>query len=243
VHRQRFHRTQQNGHASSLRGLDDLPQAASFGVPIDLMGLLAEVPSIAAEHPGVPLVIDHLGHPAGGSWARDLEAAAACPNVYCKLTGLSLFVQPRPYVQLALALFGPGRLMFGSDWPRGLPEHSWKASLALFTQSIGAQPIDVREELLGGTAADRKRIPGEVVGQLMYSGAAFLIEHKDGAREEVYLAGVTGALKVYESLLAKRPHVRSPSLDSLIGRRDAGTLADHVAETMGACPPSGLKTR
>jgi L-fuconolactonase len=148
-------------HASphpKLRGvriasLDDLPKAASFGLPIDLAGLLPEVPAIAAQHPGIPLVIDHLGHPPTATWARDIEAAAQCPNVYCKLTGLSQFEQPRPHVHLALAIFGPNRLMFGSDWPRGLPEHAWKASLALFTQSIGAQPIEVREELLGGTAA------------------------------------------------------------------------------------------
>jgi predicted TIM-barrel fold metal-dependent hydrolase len=42
--------------------------------------------------------------------------------------------------------------MFGSDWPAGLPDTAWKASLAAFTQAIGAQTIDVREELLGGTA-------------------------------------------------------------------------------------------
>ena len=103
--------------------------------------------------------------------------------------------------------------------------------------------VDLCPELLGGTSVERKRLPGEVVGQLMYSGAAFLMEHKDGSREEVYLAGVMGALKVYESLLADRPHVRSPLLDGLLGRREAGTLAAHVAEAMRSCPPPGLKTR
>jgi predicted TIM-barrel fold metal-dependent hydrolase len=43
--------------------------------------------------------------------------------------------------------------MFGSDWPNTLPEYTWKAALALFTQSIGAQTIETREQLLGGTAA------------------------------------------------------------------------------------------
>jgi predicted TIM-barrel fold metal-dependent hydrolase len=43
--------------------------------------------------------------------------------------------------------------MFGSDWPSSLPECSWKENLAAFTQAIGAQAIEVREELLGGTAA------------------------------------------------------------------------------------------
>ena len=43
--------------------------------------------------------------------------------------------------------------MFGSGWPAGLPEHTWKESLAAFTQSIGARPIELREQLLGATAA------------------------------------------------------------------------------------------
>jgi L-fuconolactonase len=63
------------------------------------------------------------------------------------------FGEARPYVRHALALFGPARLMFGSDWPNGLPGCTWKTNLAAFTQAIGAQPIEVREELLGGTAA------------------------------------------------------------------------------------------
>jgi predicted TIM-barrel fold metal-dependent hydrolase len=138
--------------------LADLQRSAAFGLPIDLLGLLPDVPSIATAHPAATLVVDHLGHPAGEHWARDLEAAAAFPNVFCKLTALTLFDDPRRRVQLALSLFGPGRLMFGSDWPRGLPDHSWKANLALFTQSIGAQTIEVREQLLGGTAARVYRI-------------------------------------------------------------------------------------
>jgi predicted TIM-barrel fold metal-dependent hydrolase len=43
--------------------------------------------------------------------------------------------------------------MFGSDWPNGLPEYTWKTSLAAFTQSIGAQSMEVREQMLGLTAA------------------------------------------------------------------------------------------
>jgi len=39
-----------------------------------------------------------------------------------------------------------------------LPDHIWKESLARFTQAIGAQPIEVREELLGGAAQHFYRI-------------------------------------------------------------------------------------
>jgi L-fuconolactonase len=138
-----------------LRGIQiasaaDFATAAAFGLPIDLLGLLPQVPQLAQAHPETTLVVDHLGHPGP---VDALEAAARFPNVYCKLSGLRRFDDPRPRVRLALALFGPGRLMFGSDWPEGLPDHTWKAALALFTQSIGAQTIEVREELLGGTAA------------------------------------------------------------------------------------------
>jgi carboxypeptidase Q len=115
--------------------------------------------------------------------------------------------------------------------------------LSLWLFQVPDLQVDLCPELLGGNPVERKRLPGEVVGQLMYSGAAFLMEHKNGSREQVYLAGVTGALKVYESLLAERPHARSALLDGLIGRREAGTLAAHVAEAMKSCPPPSLKTR
>jgi predicted TIM-barrel fold metal-dependent hydrolase len=132
-----------------IASVEDLPRALTFGLPVDLLGLLPDVPAIATAHPDAVFVIDHVGHPA-----RDgLEAASAFANVYCKLSGLSRFDDPRSRVRLALSLFGPSRLIFGSDWPDGLPDHTWKAKLALFTQCIGAQTIEVREQLLGGTAA------------------------------------------------------------------------------------------
>jgi predicted TIM-barrel fold metal-dependent hydrolase len=132
-----------------ITSVDEVDRALAFGVVLELNGLLAEAPSIAEAHPDTAIVIDHLGWPSTGR----LEAASQLPNVYCKLSGLMRWEDPRPRVREALALFGPSRLMFGSDWPHGLPEHTWKAKLALFTQSIGAQTIEVREELLGGTAA------------------------------------------------------------------------------------------
>lgn len=120
---------------------------------LDVLHGLPLVPQIAERHPGLPIAIDHLGAPASETWQHDLERAAQYPQVYCKLSGLTRFGEPRAYVRHAMALFGPQRLMFGSDWPAALPEHTWKANLAIFTQAIGAQSIEIREELLGGAAA------------------------------------------------------------------------------------------
>ncbi len=154
--------------ASGLpEGLEELERRR---LTLDLQGGLGWIPQIAERFPGLPIAIVHLGGPpmdgAAGEWERwaaALEAAARAPRVCCKLSGLAGLAhsqasagtmgQPlRPYVQHALTVFGPERLMFGSGWPEALPEHTWKESLAAFTQAIGARSMEVREQLLGATA-------------------------------------------------------------------------------------------
>lgn len=80
--------------------------------------------------PALTFVLDHAGKPriaegATQPWADDLRALAALPNTVCKLSGLVTEADPRewtvsdvrPYADTVLDAFGPGRLMFGSDWP------------------------------------------------------------------------------------------------------------------------------
>ena len=119
---------------------------------------------LAEENPGRKIAIVRLGMPpvgreGGDNWAAAMERAAACPEVFCKACGLlSLVPKPwkaeplRPYMQHALRVFGARRVMFGSDWPSCLPDSIWKEALAIFTQTIGPQTVETREELLGGTA-------------------------------------------------------------------------------------------
>ena len=122
--------------------------------------------SLARRLPDLRIAIDHLARPdfkspPNDAWLRGMESAASLPNVFCKASGLLTEVEQlpwkaasiQPFVQHALAVFGPHRLMFGSEWPARLPDVIWKENLAAFTQSIGAQTMEVREQLLGGTAA------------------------------------------------------------------------------------------
>ncbi len=80
--------------------------------------------------PGTRFVLDHFGKPGIRGrlldpWRAHLSELAALPNVDCKLSGLiteadHVAWQPadlKPYVDHALAAFGPGRLLFGGDWP------------------------------------------------------------------------------------------------------------------------------
>jgi len=95
---------------------------------------LRDVAALAADLPQLPIVLDHLGKPEIGTarmpsapsteWADALRTLAAHGQVFCKLSGLPAeaagdwsAAQVEPFFDVALAAFGPERLMFGSDWP------------------------------------------------------------------------------------------------------------------------------
>lgn len=108
---------------------------------------LAACARLAAALSDVSFVLDHLGKPrldtAGAdlaAWKRDLAELAARPNVTAKLSGLVTEARwdawrpddLRPAIDHALDVFGPERLMFGSDWPVSLlatDYGGWQATL------------------------------------------------------------------------------------------------------------------
>ena len=157
------------GIFTTLADPGDLSEIARRGLAIDMLlqpKQLGRIDAIMDRFPGVPVIIDHLGNPApsGGDfefWALQVEKLAQIPSVAIKISGLLRLNHParwsardlKPFVQHAITCFGPDRLLFGSGWPDSLAGGSWKESLAAFTQSIGPHSIDVREKLLGGTAA------------------------------------------------------------------------------------------
>ena len=111
------------------RGLAVLDAA---GLPFDLIirpQHFAAALEAARSHPSLQFVLDHLGKPpiASGElepWASGLRQLAAEPNIACKLSGAQTIAAPdwtyadlAPYLDIALAAFGPSRLIFGSDWP------------------------------------------------------------------------------------------------------------------------------
>lgn len=109
------------------RGLDVL---AASGLVFDLVvrpWQLELAAQVAAAHPELAFVLDHLGQPpAVGArddaavWERDLRALAGLPNVVAKISGIAVRGDRARLERLggiALEAFGADRLMFGSDWP------------------------------------------------------------------------------------------------------------------------------
>lgn len=149
-----------------LRGLKVLER---HGVPFDLLFFvkhLRHVPALARYLPDLPMVIDHLAKPRikehrTDDWLPHFRAAAAFPNVSCKLSGMITEADWRawtvndlkPYVRAALELFGPGRLMFGSDWPVCELAGSYERVYHALVEALGPLGESERDAIFGGTAA------------------------------------------------------------------------------------------
>jgi L-fuconolactonase len=106
------------------------------GIPFDVISVLprhlSHVPVLSERHPALRMVLDHLAHPPlaradtradRGEWRTLITAAARNPLVFAKVSGLYppdpawTAEDVRDVVEFAFELFGPDRLMFGSDWP------------------------------------------------------------------------------------------------------------------------------
>jgi len=113
--------------------LDRIRCLADRDFPVDLLVKEHQLPAIAELAERIPHlrgVVDHIGKPniaarSWSGWASNLERIAANPNVYCKLSGMVTEADPANwkagdfggYIDRALSVFGPRRVMFGSDWP------------------------------------------------------------------------------------------------------------------------------
>ncbi|MTW09964.1 amidohydrolase family protein [Pseudoduganella eburnea] len=111
------------------------PAAAAMqrhGLCFDALVLPRHLPALlefARSHPRLPIVIDHLAKPAmqrgpDMAWLEDMARLADQPQVYCKLSGMVTEAGPgwtveqlRPFARHILDLFGPQRVLWGSDWP------------------------------------------------------------------------------------------------------------------------------
>lgn len=138
------------------------------GLRLDALVRRRHLPAMAelrARHPDLAIVIDHAAKPdiAGGDlagWRAGLAAVAADGITCCKLSGLVTEAGPgwtverlRPVADSVIELFGPARVMWGSDWPvltLAASYDAWAEATDRLLAGLGAAD---REAILGGTAA------------------------------------------------------------------------------------------
>ena len=145
------------GDPAFRRGLRDV-EARGLAFELQVFaGQMADAARLAQEFPRLTLILLHAGMLADRSaagwaeWRTGMRGLAACPNVAVKRSCLGTFVHEcstalwRPVVEETLAMFGPKRCLFGSNFP---VESLWT--------SYG-QIIAVMQECLAGLCAPERR--------------------------------------------------------------------------------------
>ena len=149
-------------------GLTVLEEA---GVAFDYVAVLPRhlqnLPVLVERHPGLRIVIDHLAKPPIGAaeaarepWWSLIAAAAEGPLVHAKVSGLYPAAEPatwtvegvRPFVDRALELFGPDRLMYGGDWPISVVAGGYGRVFDGLMEVLSDLSAADRELVLSGTA-------------------------------------------------------------------------------------------
>ena len=144
------------------------------GLTYDLLVRSRELPAalaVARDLPGLRFVIDHMAKPPIRSgaiepWAALLRPFAELANVWCKLSGLVTEADAvawrvddlAPFADVALAIFGPTRLMFGSDWPVCLLAASYAEVVGAARELTDRLSRAEREAVFGGAAESAYRL-------------------------------------------------------------------------------------
>jgi len=146
--------------------------AERLGIPLMLSvpGMAAKVRPIAERHPGLTVVVDHMGLVTGTVGAAafagfdDLLALARYPKVLVKVSSSpSYSTQPYPHKDLHAPLrrvydnFGPRRMLWGSDITR-LPG-TYRECLALYQEALDFLSAEDKEWITGKALAEALHWP------------------------------------------------------------------------------------
>ena len=118
--------------------------------------------------------------------------------------------------------------------PNAKEERSW---ITVWLIQIPDITVKFCTALLGPRSDPENSHWSDVSTQMLYSGAAFMIENpkKKNDQQAVYLAGLDGALKSYEAILKREPQARWPFVDGLIEKRDQEKLDEYVKQSTTKC--------
>lgn len=136
------------------------------GLSFDLQAYPEQMPRYAeffARHPNVPIAIDHCGCPWDQSaeglarWRAGISALAELPQSTMKISGLGMYnpnwdrENSREILDTLLDVFGPDRLMFGSNYPVEKLARPLESIMNDIIAACGNTPTH-RDQILSGTA-------------------------------------------------------------------------------------------
>lgn len=133
---------------------------------------LANAAAFVDRHPDQVFVLDHIAKPEiraaafDRAWAVGLRELARRPHVMCKLSGVVTEIRDAewtrgviaPYLETALEAFGPGRTLFGTDWPVCLLRCEYQTWVDTVTSFISTLTSAEQEAIMGGNAIRAYRL-------------------------------------------------------------------------------------
>lgn len=158
--------TGSNALMESSKWLKNLGSLRDRDLSFDLQLIPAQVERAAAVFqslPGLRVALCHCGSPwdqtASGlrQWRQGLRSLASLPDMFCKISGLSMFNhhwtadELRPIVEATIEIFGPERCMFGSNFPVDKLHKSYDEIWNAYEEISGQYSADEQEQLFAGT--------------------------------------------------------------------------------------------
>jgi predicted TIM-barrel fold metal-dependent hydrolase len=146
-----FHRDSNRSHLTDGSADWFWPDAERHGIPcmVHAPERLPQIGEIAARHPALKLIVDHMGFARETIDEKTLPAAericalARHPNVYVKVSALPCnTTEPYPFRNLReplraiIAAFGPRRSFWGSDITRVPKGVSYRQTVTHFAQEL-----------------------------------------------------------------------------------------------------------
>lgn len=142
-----------------------IAQLAAYGFTYDLLLYPRHLPvavKLVREFPQQRFVLDHIAKPviADGvvePWNRDIRELAKYENVWCKVSGMVTEARWNewqsqdfsPYLDVVFEVFGPKRLMIGSDWPVCTLSATYARTIGVVKQYIARFEAGQQEDILG----------------------------------------------------------------------------------------------
>jgi|SRR6185312_1979359 len=148
--------------------LTGLSRLADYNLSYDLRvpwWHLDEAAAVARQFPHIPMVLNHTGFPWDRSeeglaaWRKAMETIARQPNVHVKISEFGLKGRPWDYdsnrriVREALAIFGPARAIFATNFPVAGLRIGYGDLVRAVARMVEDLPVTDREALFWRNAA------------------------------------------------------------------------------------------
>jgi predicted TIM-barrel fold metal-dependent hydrolase len=137
---------------------------AKYNLSFDLQiypGQMKQAAALAAKHPDVPVILNHMGMPVDADlteWREGLAALAALPHAAVKISGMGFIDRQwtmesvRPLILQTIETFGPNACAFASDFPTDKLFNSYPQALDAYDDITKDFSAGERDALFAGTA-------------------------------------------------------------------------------------------